>query len=100
MGCQAGFDRWLTTIMHHLPHVSKPQAIVLALWSFGMVLARACMVTTVSSLRAAGMQRPEQTVRQRLREWSDDAARQRGAKRPARRVETCVALVLGWVVRW
>ena len=24
----------------HLPHLSKPQATVLALWSLGMVLAR------------------------------------------------------------
>lgn len=36
---QAGFDPWLTTIMHHLSHVSKPQTTVLALWNFGMVLA-------------------------------------------------------------
>ena len=39
MFCQAGFDQWRTTIMHHLSHLSKPQATVLALWSFGMVLA-------------------------------------------------------------
>ena len=38
MFCQAGFDQWLRTIMQHLPHLSKPQATVLALWSFGMVL--------------------------------------------------------------
>jgi hypothetical protein len=100
MFCQAGFDRWLTTIMHHLSHLSKPQATVLALWSFGMVLARSCTLTTVSSLLAAGMQRPEQTVRQRLREWYYDAARKRGAKRQALRVETCFAPLLGWVVSW
>ena len=35
MFCQAGFDQWLTTIMQHLSHLSKPQATVLALWSFG-----------------------------------------------------------------
>ena len=100
MFCQAGFDLWLTTIMHHLSHLSKPQATVLALWSFGMVLARSCTLTTVSSLLAAGMQRPEQTVRQRLREWYYDAARKRGAKRQALRVETCFAPLLGWVVSW
>lgn len=32
MVCQAGVDQWLTTIMQHLSHVSKPQAPVLALW--------------------------------------------------------------------
>ena len=52
MFCQAGFDQWRTTIMQHLPHLSKPQATVLALWSFGMVLARSCALTAVSHLLA------------------------------------------------
>jgi len=81
MFCQAGFDQWLTTIMHHLSPLSKPQATVLALWSFGMVLARSCALSAVSSLLATGMQRSEQTMRQRLREWYYDAPRKRGAKR-------------------
>jgi len=98
MFCQAGFDQWLTTIMHHLSHVSKPQATVLAMWSFGMVLARSCALTAVSLLLAAGMQRKEQTVRQQRRAWYDDVPRKRGAKRQALDVETCLAPLLGWVV--
>jgi len=100
MFCQAGFDQWLTTIMHHLSPLSKPQATVLALWSFGMVLARSGALSAVSSLLAAGMQRSEQTVRQRLRAWYYDTQRKRGAKRQALRVETCFPLLLGWVVSW
>ena len=98
MFCQAGFDQWLTTIMHHLSPLSKPQATVLALWSFGMVLARSCALSAVSSLLATGMQRTEQTVRQQWRAWDYDARRQRGPQRQARRVETCFAPLLGWVV--
>ncbi len=50
MFCQAGFDQWLTTIMHHLSHLSKPQATVLALWSCGMVLGpRVCPERRASS---------------------------------------------------
>src|SRR5438093_13227994 len=89
MFCQAGFNQWQTTIMHHLSPLSKPQATVLAMWSFGMVLARSCALTAVGQLLAAGMQRKEQTVRQQLREWYDDVPRKRGAKRQALRVETC-----------
>ena len=81
MVCQAGFDQWRTTIMQHLAHLSKPQATVLALWSFGMVLARSCALTAVSHLLAKGMKRQEQTVRQQLREWYYEAPRKRGAKR-------------------
>src|SRR5437867_9676079 len=82
MFCQAGFDQWLRTIMHHLPHLSKPQATVLALWSFGMVLARSCALTAVSHLLAMGMQRNEQTVRQRLRAWYYDTRCKRGIRSP------------------
>src|SRR5215510_4482160 len=100
MVCQAGLDQWRTTIMPHLSPLSKPQATVLALWSFGMVLARSCALTAVSSLLAEGMQRSEPTVRQRLRAWYDDTQRKRGAKRQALRVATCCPLRLGWVVSW
>ncbi len=100
MFCQAGFDQWLRTITTHLPHLSKPQAMVLALWSFGMVLARSCALTAVSQMLAKGMQRKEQTVRQQLRAWYDDARRTRGPKRQELRVETCFAPLLGWVVSW
>ena len=100
MLCQAAFAQWLTTIMQHLSPLSKPQATVLALWSFGMVLARSCALSAVSNLLAEGMQRNEQTVRQRLREWYYDAQRKRGTKRQALRVETCFPLLLGWVVNW
>jgi hypothetical protein len=41
MFCQAAVDQWQMTIMQHLSPLSKPQATVLALWSFGTVLARA-----------------------------------------------------------
>src|SRR5256885_5387150 len=100
MFCQAAFDQWLTTIMQHLPHLSKPQATGLALWSFGMVLARSCALSAVSSLLAEGTQRNEQTVRQQRRAWYYDVPRKRGTKRQALQVETCCAPLLGWVVSW
>jgi hypothetical protein len=100
MFCQADFDRLRTTIMPHLSPLSKPQATVLALWSFGMVLARSCALAAVSSLLTEGMQRSAQTVRQRLREWYYDTPRQRGPKRQALRVETCFTPLWRWVVCW
>jgi len=44
--------------------LSKPQATVLALWSFGMVLARACALTAVS-LPSPQAQRSVRTSRTR-----------------------------------
>src|SRR5262249_10925377 len=76
------------------------QATVLALWSFGMVLARSCALPAGSHVLAKGMQRREQTVRQQRRAWYDDTPRKRGPKRQAWHVETCFPLLLGWVVSW
>jgi hypothetical protein len=65
MFCPASFDQWLTTLMQHLSPLSTPQATVVALWSFGMVLARSGALSAVNSLLAEGRQRHAQTVRQR-----------------------------------
>jgi hypothetical protein len=69
MFCQAGVDPWRTTIRQPLAQLRKPQATVLALWSFGMVLARSCALSAVSPWLARGMPRKEQTVRQQRRAW-------------------------------
>ena len=47
------------TIQAHMPHLSKPQATVLALWSLGMVLARSCALTAVSAFLATWLDRKE-----------------------------------------
>ena len=100
MHSQASVDQWRTTIMQHLPQLSKSQATVLALWSLGMVLARSCALTAVSAIVAAVEGRKENTIRQRLREWYSEAPDKRGAPRQALQVEPCVAPLLGWIVSW
>jgi hypothetical protein len=42
MSCHPRVTEWTTIIHDHLPHLSRSQATVLALWSLGMVLARSC----------------------------------------------------------
>jgi hypothetical protein len=48
MSCQNAVDQWTAVVTKHLPHLSKPQATVLALWRVGMVLARSGALTAVS----------------------------------------------------
>jgi hypothetical protein len=86
MFCQAGFDQWQTTIMQHLSPLSKPQATVLALWSFGMVLARSCALTAVSHFLAKGMQRKEQS--------QNESRGSQGESRPRAASSPCVACAL------
>jgi len=52
-----------------MPHLSKPHAVVLALWSFGMVVTKSCGLTTVAAFLATLLGKKENTLRQRLREW-------------------------------
>ena len=100
MSCHPRVTEWTTVIRTHLPHLTKPQATVLALWSLGMVLARSCALTAVSAFLAPWLGRKENTVRQQLREFCYEAAAKRGTDRCALRVESCFLPLLAWVVSW
>jgi Transposase DDE domain len=90
--------QWTAQIHTHLPHLSKPQATVLALWSLGMVVAQSCALTAVSLLLAGWLARPSNTVRQQLREFVYDRDAKRGAKRQQLAVRTCFRPLLAWVL--
>jgi hypothetical protein len=81
-----------------MPHFSKPQAAVLALWSVGMVWARSCALTAVSLFLAQGLERKPNTVRQQLGEWCDEAKAKRGKPRQEVAVESGFAPLLAWVL--
>jgi hypothetical protein len=100
MSCQRAVYQWTEEVTRHMPHWSKPQAAVLALWSLGMVLARSCALTAVSLFLAEGLERKANTVRQQLREWCYEAKAKRGGPRQDLVVETCFAPLLAWVLSW
>lgn len=100
MSCHEAVYQWTEVVTKHLPHLSKPQATVLALWSVGMILARSCALTAVSLFLAEGLERKPNTVRQQLREWCYEAKAKRGKPRQEVAVESCFAPLLGWVLSW
>ena len=100
MSCQSAVYQWTAVVTKHMPHLSKPQAAVLALWSVGMVLARSCALTAVSLFIAEGLERKPNTVRQQLREFCYEAKVKRGGPRQEVKVETCFAPLLAWVLSW
>src|SRR5437773_10955777 len=91
--------RWTDEVATAFPHLSKPQAAVLALWSFGMVLARSCALTSVAPFLARLLGQPTNSLQQRLREFYLEAAAKTGRQRRAVGVTTCFAPLLGWVLR-
>ena len=83
-----------------MSHLSKPQAYVLALYSFGMVLAQTCGQTLVSVKIAALSGEKENSVRQRLREWNYNKEDKHGQKRSEMDVRDSFAPLLHWILSW
>ena len=83
MSCQSAVYQWTKVVTTHMPHLSEPQAAVLALWSLGMVLARSCALTAVSLCLAKGLEHKPNTVRQQLREFCYEAKAKCGGPRQA-----------------
>jgi hypothetical protein len=52
MARPSGLLQWHQTVSTYVPHLRQPQLTVLALWSFGIVLAPACGLTTVAATLA------------------------------------------------
>ena len=99
MSCHPRVTEWTMTIQAYMPHLSKPQGTVLALWSLGMVLARSCALPAGSAFLATWLGRKENTVRQQLRACCYEVTAKRGTDRCALAVETCFVPLLAWVVR-
>ncbi len=101
MSHQKALSQWEQQVSTHLGHLSRPQAHVLALWSYGMVLAKSCGITSVAAILAAGLGSSFGTLRQQLREWCYDAADKKGVHRQEVDVTLCFGPLLGWIVsKW
>lgn len=92
--------QWVANVSTHWAHLSKPKAVVLALWSFGMVMTQSCGLTTVAAFLASLLGQKENSVRQRLREWYCAASDKKGTHRQELDVTTCFAPLLRWVLSW
>ena len=78
--------------------LSPPQIHALALYSFGIVLARTCGARKVAAALATHLKTPEDDLRQQLREWTYDRVDKKGIKRVDWPVRSCFAPLLGWVL--
>lgn len=97
---QKELSQWISTVSTHMPHLSKPEATVLALYSFGMIIAQSCGLTSIAVVLALLCHQSENTIRQRLREFYQNKGDKRGTKRKEVLVESCFAPLLRWVVTW
>jgi hypothetical protein len=92
--------QWEETVSRKLPHLSRPQAKVLALWSCAMILGQSCGTTTCAFWLAGVIGGTYNAWRQCLREWCYDAKDKKGKERSQVSVVTCFAPLLGWILSW
>jgi hypothetical protein len=99
MSEQTKLDNWIAEVSTNMPHLSKPQAIVLGIWSFGMVMTQSCGLTSVASFLATLLGEKENSLRQRLREWYWEEEKKRGTQRTEIDVSTSFVPLIRWIIK-
>jgi hypothetical protein len=93
---------WGRELASQFPGLSPVVVALLALWSCGLLLARCCGLSTVSLYLARLSGQSDNTTRQRLREFYQEAPAKAGAKRGVKRrdfdVTGCFLPLLRWVL--
>ena len=93
---------WQGELAKRFPTLAPPYVALLALWSLGMILVRSAGLIAVTRQLMPLLGQGFHTVRQRLREFYQEAAAKAGAKRGLKRrdfqVTDCFAPLLAWVL--
>ena len=92
-------NNWIETVSSHLNNLSKPQARMLALWSFAAVIVQSASLTLNSLLLAGLLDQKVNTLRQRLKEFYKESPAKKGAKRRHIEVKDCFAPLMSWVLQ-
>lgn len=93
-------SQWAAEVSTHMPHLSKRQAMGLALYSFGMVITQRCGISSIVCFLSGVLGKKEDALRQQLREVTYEADAKRGDKRCEVDVTVCFAPLLRWIVEW
>jgi|SRR5579884_920547 len=75
---QQALERWTALLRQRFPTFSKPQAKGLALWSIGIVLAKASSLHAVTLALALWLGLNELSLHKRLQEWYLEASAKKG----------------------
>lgn len=93
-------SQWIAIVSKQLPELTRAQARELGCYSYGMVMTGRCGQTQVGDYLARLEHESWSNVRQRLREWTYDAADKAGTHRLEVQAERCFAPLLRWVLEW
>jgi hypothetical protein len=99
MSCHTPLYSWVGQVVSAFPHLSRPQATVLAFYSFGAILAQRCGLNSVAATLAALLGLGYSTIRSRLQEFYQPASAKSGTRRRELDVTTCFAPLLAWTLK-
>lgn len=90
--------QWRAIVASHFANLSKAQASGMALWSYGLIIARSCTLTAVTGTLAGLLGQSLATVRERLRDVYREAPAKAGRQRAELNLDECWAPWLSWVL--
>jgi hypothetical protein len=99
MSCHTPLYSWTGQVVSAFPQLSRPQETVLALYSFGAILAQRCGLNTVAATLAAVLGLGYLTIRSRLQEFYQPASAKSGTRRRELDVTACFAPLLAWILK-
>lgn len=91
--------QWIAEVSRQMPQLKRNEALVLALYSFGIVMTQRCGITTIACFLGMLLQQPANRLRQRLREWNYEAEQKRGDGRQEIVVQESFAALLSWMLQ-
>ena len=94
------YQEWLRVVFKQMSHLSKPQAAVLGMWSLAIAMTHSCGLSTAAVFLAQILDQPENTVKERLRQWYCQSRTLKGRKRSQIDVEQSFVPLLRWILSW
>jgi hypothetical protein len=94
------YQEWLRVVSKKMSHLSKPQAVVLSMWSFAIAMTHCCGLSTVSVFLGQLLEQPENNIREQLRQWYREGGEQYGRKRSQLEVSKSFVPLLRWILSW
>lgn len=100
---QNQIDNWTNIITKNLTNLSKPQAVVLAMISLGMIAAQSCALSAISAKLAILLKIKYNNIRQRVREFCYDSkdkkgTKKKGVKRAQIDIQACFDPLIRWII--
>lgn len=91
--------QWIAEVSRQMPQLRRNEALVLALYSFGVVMTQRCGLTTIACFLGMLLKQSVENMRQQLREWNYEAGQKRGAFRREIVVKASFAALLRWMLQ-